>query len=32
MVGREAIEAAINPNSTDYLFFVADASRKCVFY
>ena len=25
-VGKASIEAAINPNKTDYLFFVADSS------
>lgn len=32
MIGRESLEAALKPNKTDYLFFVADASRKCIFY
>ncbi len=32
IVGKVAIEAAINPNNTDYLFFVADKARKCLFY
>ncbi len=31
-VGKASIDAAINPNNTDYLFFVADASRKYLFY
>ncbi len=31
-VGRASIEAAIYPNKTDNLFFVADNLRKCIFY
>ncbi|MCI8396359.1 MAG: endolytic transglycosylase MltG [Clostridia bacterium] len=31
-ISKESIEAAIKPNNTNYLFFVADASRKCVLY
>lgn len=31
-VGLESIEAAIYPSKTDNLFFVADSSRKCIFY
>ena len=30
-VGRASIEAAINPNSTGYLFFVADKNGKVYF-
>lgn len=30
-VGKESIEAAIKPSSTDYLFFVADKNRKVYF-
>ncbi len=30
-VGRESIEAAIEPNDTDYLFFVADKDGKIYF-
>jgi len=30
-VSKESIEAAINPNSTDYLFFVADKSGNIFF-
>lgn len=31
-VGKVSIEAAVNPNHTDYLFFVADKNRKCALY
>lgn len=31
-VGRASIEAAVYPNKTDNLFFVADSLRKCIFY
>ena len=30
-VGRDSIEAAIEPNNTDYLFFVADKTGKLYF-
>lgn len=30
-IGRESIEAAIKPNDTDYLFFVADKNGKLYF-
>lgn len=30
-VGKASIEAAINPNTTEYLFFVADKNGKVYF-
>jgi len=30
-IGRESIEAAVEPNNTDYLFFVADKNGKLYF-
>lgn len=31
MVGKAAIEAAIDPNETDYLYFVADKNGNVYF-